>query len=577
MVSTSVHTPVLVGVLRPVIVLPEAAEPDRLADILRHELTHARRHDLLYKWFAAAVTSLHWFNPLMIPVRRALGRDCELSCDEAVVRPMDAARRRHYGETLLALAAAPSSRPGPLAATLCEEKEQLKERLIAIAHPRRSGAAAVLLSLLLIPAVGGCALVSGMEAAGGRDPAGPAPPPVIALIPDMPETLPSVSSIPGAITPSRSAYAAVLTGLVKDGVFPDGTPYEPPGRDTEQNRFSICDVDGDGADELVLCYTSTITAGHRGLIYGFDEASGAVYEALAEYPLLTFYRNGAVEAGWSHSQGYAGDSFWPYNLWQYDPATDAYVSAGAADAWDRRCKETGFPAALDRDGDGMLYQLFLTEEDWRRYQDPEAYVDGNAYRAWRDACIGDAEAVEIPYTDLTPEHVAALTAGGEPYSFQVRVSGGQLLTVGLETSQPEADYFSVDRLRIYEDRKLIQTIETAGLPVPEEYAWDGLFVNRGYEVGEPDIRDLNFDGAEDFGLLAVDGYPHNVSYTYFLWNEGEHRFDCGFTLFGSLALETDPEHRRLLEFFRDGAANSSSIYYYAYGLDGSLRRLAEAP
>ncbi|MFQ8759366.1 MAG: M56 family metallopeptidase [Intestinimonas sp.] len=39
-------------------------------DILRHELVHARRHDLLYKWLTAAVTSLHWFNPLMYLVRR---------------------------------------------------------------------------------------------------------------------------------------------------------------------------------------------------------------------------------------------------------------------------------------------------------------------------------------------------------------------------------------------------------------------------------------------------------------------------------------------------------------------------
>ena len=95
----------LLGVVRPTIVLPCGVEEDRLGDILAHELTHARRQDLLYKWFAVAVTSLHWFNPMMIVVRRQLNRACELSCDEAVVKGLDAAGRRHYGETLLAMAA----------------------------------------------------------------------------------------------------------------------------------------------------------------------------------------------------------------------------------------------------------------------------------------------------------------------------------------------------------------------------------------------------------------------------------------------------------------------------------------
>ena len=84
-----VTTPMLLGVVRPTIVLPCGVEEDRLGDILAHELTHARRQELLYKWFAVAVTSLHWFNPLMIVVRRQLNRACELSCDEAVVKGLD--------------------------------------------------------------------------------------------------------------------------------------------------------------------------------------------------------------------------------------------------------------------------------------------------------------------------------------------------------------------------------------------------------------------------------------------------------------------------------------------------------
>ncbi len=168
--------PLLLGVLRPTVVLPEGVEdPGRLEDILRHELTHARRHDLLYKWFAAAVTSLHWFNPLMLLVRREISRTCELACDEAVVRDLDPALRRRYGETLLSLAAEPPRGLGVLATTLCEEKEQLRERLVGIVKPCKRGPAAAILSAALVLLLGSCALVSGTETASPAPTDSPAP------------------------------------------------------------------------------------------------------------------------------------------------------------------------------------------------------------------------------------------------------------------------------------------------------------------------------------------------------------------------------------------------------------------
>lgn len=184
-VCPHVASPMLIGVVRPVIVLPREVERERLGDILAHELIHARRHDLLYKWFAVAVTGLHWFNPLMIVVRRQLNRACELSCDAAVVHDLDAAGRRHYGETLLAMAAKqPPKGMGLLTATLCEEKEHLKERLVSVMRPVKKGPAAAVLTLALVLVLTGCAAVFGAEAtpSAGPEPspsAGPEPDPVV--------------------------------------------------------------------------------------------------------------------------------------------------------------------------------------------------------------------------------------------------------------------------------------------------------------------------------------------------------------------------------------------------------------
>ncbi len=160
--SPLAQTPMLVGLSQPRIILPETEITTlQLECILRHELTHLRRRDLLYKWFAVAVTSLHWFNPLMPWLRKELDRCCELSCDEAVIDSMSDDQKRTYGETLLALAAANALPRAVPATTLCEEKKQLRERLVGILKHRHATAVILLLSCLLALLVAGCAAVLG--------------------------------------------------------------------------------------------------------------------------------------------------------------------------------------------------------------------------------------------------------------------------------------------------------------------------------------------------------------------------------------------------------------------------------
>jgi len=153
--SPAIGSPLLLGLFRPMIVLPVGlTDPARLRDILSHELTHARRYDLLVKWFAALAASIHWFNPLLILVRREIGRACELACDEAVVKALDAPARKHYGESLLSLAIQP---PG-LALPMAGEKRNLQERLVSLVKIQKRTPAAILLTLAFVVALGGCSL-----------------------------------------------------------------------------------------------------------------------------------------------------------------------------------------------------------------------------------------------------------------------------------------------------------------------------------------------------------------------------------------------------------------------------------
>lgn len=160
--SAACVTPMLMGLRRPAILLPEQTyDESRLRDILLHELTHLRRQDLQYKWLTALVCAVHWFNPLMPLLRQEINRACELACDEAVIRNMETPARVCYGETLLAVAADARQPFGVIRATMCEEKRTMRERMAAIGvHQNRTrrmvmlAAAALAIVLLAAAALG---------------------------------------------------------------------------------------------------------------------------------------------------------------------------------------------------------------------------------------------------------------------------------------------------------------------------------------------------------------------------------------------------------------------------------------
>ena len=133
--SGAAASPVLVGVVHPRLYLPLEPVPSHaLEGVLRHELTHWRRKDLLYKWAVWGVTGLHWFNPMVWLLSRAVERDCELSCDEAVAASLTRAERLTYGRALL-WAADREMGGAELTAPLWNQKQCLTERLKTIMRP----------------------------------------------------------------------------------------------------------------------------------------------------------------------------------------------------------------------------------------------------------------------------------------------------------------------------------------------------------------------------------------------------------------------------------------------------------
>ena len=99
--------PMLAGVVRPVLLLPEACPPgEGRCYSLLHELTHYRRRDIWLKTLMVWVCALHWFNPLVWLMARAVARDTELACDEGALKWLSKDERAAYGRAILQAAAA---------------------------------------------------------------------------------------------------------------------------------------------------------------------------------------------------------------------------------------------------------------------------------------------------------------------------------------------------------------------------------------------------------------------------------------------------------------------------------------
>lgn len=213
----------------------------------------------------------------------------------------------------------------------------------------------------------------------------------------------------------REAYAAALWELWNTGVFPDGSQADDFGSDEAMsgNQFALCDVDGDGAEELVIGYTDTYMAGMRGLVVAYDPyytgSALPLRVKFQEFPLFTFFENGALMVGASHNQGLAGEALWPYSLYCYSSVDDVYDRVAVVDAWDRSLAEVNysgepFPAEADKDGDGVVYYI---QSSW--LDEKAQAVDGDVYQNWLLEETGGGAEIQVPYQSLTQENIQALT------------------------------------------------------------------------------------------------------------------------------------------------------------------------
>lgn len=82
------RSPVVSGIFRPVILMPEDADrwkEETCKMAILHELGHLKRRDLWLRFAAEVTCALHWYNPLVWWMKSRLLTQCEYACDARVV------------------------------------------------------------------------------------------------------------------------------------------------------------------------------------------------------------------------------------------------------------------------------------------------------------------------------------------------------------------------------------------------------------------------------------------------------------------------------------------------------------
>ena len=138
----------------------------RLHYMVLHEYCHYRHGDWLWVLLRNICMVLYFYNPFVWIAVRYMKQDCELACDEAVMRILKGEhQRKEYGYTLLALAKRQNHRVLDFTVTtsMSGGAKRLKERIEMISSTKKTSGIVSFLIFLIMLCLVGCTFTEGAE------------------------------------------------------------------------------------------------------------------------------------------------------------------------------------------------------------------------------------------------------------------------------------------------------------------------------------------------------------------------------------------------------------------------------
>jgi bla regulator protein BlaR1 len=241
--SDQCGTPVVVGVINPVVLIPstvmETLDQEELESVFVHECLHVVRRDGWVQIAQAILTQFYFFHPAVWVLNTCIRRTCEQACDEQTIEAMEG-RRKPYASAIVKTADTLVDKPRQFAIGMIDSAYPIRARLKRLLDPKlplnRGGSVARFFVTLLIALV---TLPSGARS----NPAGVSVnlPPQRMLAEESVEGAPDSerASIPSEPLALRAATDTVIDQLPDSQADLPHPPSEPTPPETAPDQFVL--------------------------------------------------------------------------------------------------------------------------------------------------------------------------------------------------------------------------------------------------------------------------------------------------------------------------------------------------
>lgn len=156
-ICDNIHTPFILGVVKPRIYIPSSLNEQDGLYVLAHEKAHLKRLDHLWKPLGFFILSFYWFNPVLWIAYVLLCRDIESACDEKVIRDKGNEIIKAYSTALLNCSI---SRKNITACPLALGETGIKERVKGVLSYKKPAFWIIVVAVIVVIITSVCLLTN---------------------------------------------------------------------------------------------------------------------------------------------------------------------------------------------------------------------------------------------------------------------------------------------------------------------------------------------------------------------------------------------------------------------------------